>query len=204
MMFFVPRILRLLYPYRIWEIKTDRKEIFLTFDDGPIHNATEWVLDQLKAFNAKATFFCVGENVEKHPDIFSKIISAGHSVGNHTYNHLKGWETSSSDYLVNIEKCNNLVASKLFRPPYGKMKGRQSRLIRKAGYKIVMWTLLSYDFKQRIDLNKVIQKIKKKIEPGSIIVFHDNIKALENLKILLPELLKHLSDKGYIFSAIKL
>ena len=139
------------YPSLIWEIKTKKKEVFLTFDDGPDPNVTPWVLDQLKVFKAKATFFCVGNNVEKFPDLYDRIINEGHSVGNHTYSHVNGWETDYEKYIVNVKKCSHVFGSSLFRPPHGRINRRQIKKL-KSTYKIIMWSLLSGDFDPALSL----------------------------------------------------
>nr|BFF39532.1 polysaccharide deacetylase family protein [Tenacibaculum mesophilum] len=182
-----------------------QKEIFLTFDDGPIPKVTEFVLDQLHLFNAKATFFCIGDNIRKYPAVFSRIINEGHSVGNHTFNHLNGWKNSNTTYINNINKCENLLShqkTKLFRPPYGKIKRKQAKQLLANGYKIIMWDVLSADFDPTITKEKCLQNVLRNVENGSIIVFHDSIKASDKLYYVLPKVLEEFSLQGYKFKAI--
>jgi len=193
-----PKILCWFYKELIWNIPTKEKVLYLTFDDGPIPGVTEWVLDELKKYNAKATFFCIGENVKKHPEIFQKILGDEHAVGNHSYNHLKGWSTKNEEYFKNIEKCSELVNSKLFRPPYGRIKKSQIKHLEK-DYKIVMWSVLTWDFLKNLDQPYALKTIVKTTRRGDIIVFHDSIKSEKNLKYLLPQYLKYFSEKGFEF-----
>lgn len=196
-------ILRTLFPNYIWKINTREKKVFLTFDDGPTPEVTEWTLNQLKEHNAQATFFCIGENIQKHSEIFNKILVENHSIGNHTFNHLKGWKTSTKDYIENTKLCqsqftiHHLPFINLFRPPYGKIKPSQSRKLRKKGYKIIMWDLISYDFNQTISKEKCLENVVKNVKCGSIIVFHDSKKAWHHLEYALPRLLNHLTQEGY-------
>ncbi|MEE4000089.1 polysaccharide deacetylase family protein [Tenacibaculum sp. FZY0031] len=200
-----PRILKQLFAKYTWSFFTNKKEIYLTFDDGPIPEVTEFVLNQLNKFNAKATFFCIGDNVRKHPAVFSRIVNEGHSVGNHTFNHLNGWENSNTAYIENTSKCESLLPNqrtKLFRPPYGKIKRRQAKQLLTNGYKIIMWDVLSADFDPTITKETCLQNVLKNVENGSIIVFHDSIKASDNLYYALPKVLKEFSQRGYDFKAI--
>jgi len=200
-----PRILKQLFARYTWSFFTDKKEIYLTFDDGPIPDITEFVLDQLKRFNAKATFFCIGDNIRKHPTVFSRIVNEGHSVGNHTFNHLNGWKSSNSVYIENTNKCENLLPhqkTKLFRPPYGKIKRIQAKKLIAKGYKVIMWDVLSADFDTSISNERCLQNVLKNVESGSIIVFHDSIKASDKLRYVLPKILKEFSQQGYEFKAI--
>lgn len=204
-------IIKKIFSNYIWSISTTEKKVFLTFDDGPIPGITDWVLNQLKEYNAKATFFCIGNNIEKHPAIFSSIIENGHMIGNHTFNHVKGWKTSNKAYFKEVEMCEVEIQklpiinlkSKLFRPPYGKIKPSQSRILRKLGYKIIMWDILSADYKKEISKEKCLENVLKNIEPGSIIVFHDSIKAFQNLEYVLPKTLQYLSENGYECDVIR-
>ncbi|HKO75723.1 MAG TPA: polysaccharide deacetylase family protein [Flavobacterium sp.] len=197
-------------------------KIYLTFDDGPTPEITEWVLEQLKKHQAKATFFCIGKNINSHKDIFFKIIDEGHSIGNHTYNHLKGWITSTEDYLDNIALCKSEInnaspvryssglnsaicnlQSLLFRPPYGKIRKSQSKKLHQLGYKIIMWDVLSADFDQTITPEKCLENVLQNVQSGSIIVFHDSLKAFKNLEYTLPRSLEILKQRGFIFEVIQ-
>lgn len=211
----IPKFISRLFPNFIWEIPNDKNKIYLTFDDGPIPEVTEFVLEELNKYNAKATFFCIGDNIQKHPKIFAKIIENGHSIGNHTFNHLKGWNTSLEEYIENTNLCENQFAKtsnlepqtlnlkpKLFRPPYGRIKPSQAKALRKLGYKIIMWNVLSVDYNSKISPEKCIGNVLKNAKTGSIIVFHDSIKAFPNLKIALPIILKELNKKGFVFQRI--
>ena len=190
------------------------KTIYLTFDDGPTPNVTEWVLEQLSTFDAKATFFCIGKNVEKHPGIFEKVKQQGHSIGNHTYQHLNGWQTSTIDYLGDIEKCASVFPATLFRPPYGKITRKQvNNLLNQPSLvkgetdsptpsKIVMWDVLSWDFETNVSHEKCLQNVLKNTTSGSIVVFHDSVKALKNMEFALPKVLEQFSEKGYRFEGL--
>jgi peptidoglycan/xylan/chitin deacetylase (PgdA/CDA1 family) len=206
-----------IFPNYVWDIPNHENKIFLTFDDGPIPEITEWTLEQLKKYDAKATFFCIGNNIEKHPEIFKNIITQGHAIGNHTFNHLNGWKNSTEDYIKNVKLCQFQIPNpkshtsdselaqqtlNLFRPPYGKIKPSQSRILRKLGYKIIMWNILSYDFDQTISPEKCLDNVLNNVVNGSIIVFHDNIKAEQNLKYALPKTLAFLKEKGFVCAKI--
>ncbi|MBC8148023.1 MAG: polysaccharide deacetylase family protein [Bacteroidetes bacterium] len=184
-----------------WQIKTGDKIIYLTFDDGPTGELTPWILETLKEYEAKATFFVVGHNAEKRPDLVKAILEAGHSIGNHTFNHLNGKKTANSEYYDNIEEADRLIKSKLFRPPYGRIKISQAKQL-KAKYQIVMWSVLSGDFDRKITKEKCLRNAIINTNKGSIIVFHDNIKAKENLLFALPAYLKHYSDLGFRFESL--
>lgn len=179
----------------------ETKTVYLTFDDGPIPEATPWVLDQLQEYNAKATFFCVGENVRKYPKIYQRILDEGHTVGNHTYNHLNAWKTKKHTYLSNVEEASEVIDSKLFRPPYGKLTPALSKKIAE-DYDIIMWDILSGDFDSNISAEKCLSNVKKNAREGSIIVFHDSIKAIDKLKVVLPHVLAYFSDQGIEMKAI--
>jgi len=193
----------------VWDIPNSEKKIYLTFDDGPIPKVTEWVLDLLKSNNVKATFFCIGDNIKKHPEIYKRILIEGHQTGNHTFNHLNGWKTDTNHYIDNFKLCEseilklNAEHSFLFRPPYGKIKPRQSKAIRQFGYKIIMWDVLSYDFDSTISAEECLENVISNTEQGSIIVFHDSIKAANNLKYALPKAIQILKNKGFVFDIIK-
>ena len=191
-----------IFPNYVWDIPNHEKKVYLTFDDGPTPEITEWTLEQLKIYNAKVTFFCIGNNIEKYPAIFNKVVTDGHAIGNHTFNHLKGWKTATKEYVENIEKFD--VKSKLFRPPYGKIKPSQSKKLRALGYKIIMWDIISYDFDIQTSKEKCLENVLKNVQPGSIIIFHDSIKAAQNLKYALPKTLEFLKEKGFVCAKIEL
>lgn len=200
------KIIKELFSNYIWSIPTNEPKVYLTFDDGPTPEITEWVLEQLKQYNAKAAFFCIGNNIEKHPEIFKKVIAEGHSIGNHTFNHVKGWKTSNKMYFEEVQNCEESIQKlsaatpqpKLFRPPYGKIKPSQSKVLRKEGYKIIMWDVLSVDFDTTITPEKCLGNVIENIDNGSIIVFHDSIKAFPNLEYALPKTLDFLKNKGFV------
>lgn len=196
-----PRFIQNLFPSLIWRIPTSEKKIYLTFDDGPIPELTPWVLDQLDQYNAKATFFCVGENVNKHPGIFQNVIARGHSIGNHTYNHISGWASENIPYFHNVRHCARLVDSPLFRPPYGKLKPKQVQFLSRH-YRIVMWDVLSGDFDKNISPEQCFENVRMHASEGSVIVFHDSLKAKENLEFALPQTLSHFASLGYQFEAL--
>ncbi len=187
----------------MWDISAETDFLYLTFDDGPVPKVTPYVLDLLKQYNAKATFFCVGENINKHPNVFQRIIDEGHAVGNHTYHHLNGWKTKNDIYIDDIEKTNALLPSNLFRPPYGKLRLSQISNL-KSQYKIVMWDVLSKDYDKAMTGEQCLQRVLTKAKPGSIIVFHDNIKAFDRLQYALPKMLEYFSSKGFSFKKILL
>ena len=192
----------------VWDIPNSDKKIYLTFDDGPIPEVTEWVLDLLKSEEIKATFFCIGDNIKKHPEVYKRILSEGHQTGNHTFNHLNGWKTETNHYIDNFKLCEtehsklNTKHSFLFRPPYGKIKPSQSKAIRQLGYKIIMWDVLSYDFDPTISVEKCLENVISNTEQGSIIVFHDSLKAEKNLKYALPKAIQILKNRGFVFDVI--
>ncbi|MCS6822107.1 MAG: polysaccharide deacetylase family protein [Microscillaceae bacterium] len=208
-LFRTPFWVRWLFSQYEWKVQTQEKAIFLTFDDGPIPNLTEFVLEELAKYNAKATFFCVGDNIRKYTSIFQRIIQEGHQVGNHTYNHLNGWKNDNSTYWQNIEKCQCLIAQNtplliqkpLFRPPYGKITKTQAQQIL-LNYRIIMWDVLTYDFDTALSSNKCLQKAIQYTQKGSIVVFHDNLKAEKNLKFALPYYLEHFTAKGFQFKVL--
>jgi peptidoglycan-N-acetylglucosamine deacetylase len=197
-----PAWLPWLLPPALWRMHGHEKALYLTFDDGPIPELTPWVLDTLAGYGAKATFFCVGENVQKYNAIFKRIIQEGHTVGNHTFNHLNGWKTSYRTYMDNVQQCTDQVQSRLFRPPYGRVTRRQHRLLMEAGYQVVLWDVLSGDFDSSITPEKCLQNVQHNARPGSIVVLHDNIKATKNLQYALPRILGEFSNRGYVFRAL--
>ncbi|GAB3901471.1 polysaccharide deacetylase family protein [Larkinella knui] len=196
-------LLRALYPRFKWRVRTQEKIIYLTFDDGPIPEVTEFVLQTLQKFQAKATFFCIGDNVRKHPGIFNLVQQAGHSVGNHTFNHMNGWKTEDEPYLENFRQCQQQLgtATRLFRPPYGRLKRSQGTEVLKT-HDVIMWDVLTGDFSLSLQPEVVLQKTLKHTEPGSIILFHDSIKAWPRMSYALPRVLAHFSDLGYRFDGL--
>ncbi len=197
------QLTKIVFRKYVWSIPNNQKKVFLTFDDGPTPEITEWVLTELKKHDAKATFFCIGDNIRKYPIIFQQIISENHPIGNHTFSHLKGWKTSTEDYIKNAKLYEtehyklSTENCKLFRPPYGKIKLSQSKKLRKMGYKIIMWDVISFDFDQTISREKCLENVLKNVESGSIIVFHDSKKAWKNLEYVLPKTLEFLKEKGF-------
>lgn len=196
-----PRLIQSMLPSFTWNVPTKEKVLYITFDDGPIPEVTPWVLDILAEYDAKATFFCVGDNVRKHPSVFEEVVNAGHAIGNHTFNHLSGWETEAVDYFHNVRHCAHLVKSKLFRPPYGRVTPRQTQFLARH-YKIVMWDVLSGDFDHNITAEDCLQNVISKATRGSIIVFHDSLKAEARMKYALPRVLAHFAARGYRFDSL--
>ena len=197
----IPSIFPLIAPNVTWKVKTNDKVLYLTFDDGPHPSITPLVLNILDEFNAKATFFCVGENVTKYPDIFNQILSKGHAVGNHTYNHIKGWQTSDTAYMDNIKKAGDVIPSNLFRPPYGRIKPSQIKLL-KNNYRIIMWSVLTRDYDKNLNPHKTLLKLNKLIKAGDVIVYHDSEKAEQNMLIMLKGVLQHFHQLHYTFKAL--
>ena len=238
------------YPSLLWNLPKTRKTLYLTFDDGPIPEVTPWVLELLKKYNAKATFFCVGENIVKHPEVFNQILAEGHRIGNHTFNHLNGWKTPISTYIENVVKAEEIICEKqetrnkkqesraknieereekkdfraeiqdnrtenieyrkkikdenirLFRPPFGKITPPQIKILQEQGFKIVMWEVISGDFDAKFSGENCLNNMIKYSKPGSILVFHDSLKASEKLKEVLPKILEYYLQKGFEFKAI--
>jgi peptidoglycan/xylan/chitin deacetylase (PgdA/CDA1 family) len=197
-----PKFFTNFFPGLIWSFPEEKNRIFLTFDDGPTEGVTPWVLDTLKAQNVKATFFCLGKKVEMHPDIFNRIVAEGHTIGNHSYSHLKGWETRTGQYVQDVDLANDLLNSTLFRPPYGRIKKRQAKLLLKR-YKIVMWNLLSMDYSKWVSPKRCASIVINNLRPGSIIVFHDSAKAEKNMKYGLTKLLEEAKRRGLEFAVIE-
>lgn len=199
----IPKWFRQLNKNLVWNIPTKEKIVYLTFDDGPHETATPFVLDQLKNYNAKATFFCLGKNVQTYPDIYKRILHEGHTTGNHTFNHLNGLSTKRDIYIDDVSKAAEYIQSNLFRPPYGKISPFTSKILKnKFGYKIIMWDVLSADFDIKISPEKCLQNVLNNVERGSIIVFHDSTKAWNAMQFALPNVLRKLSEDGYIFHGI--
>jgi len=203
-----PALLPKLFPGLVWRIQnsSNQKNIYLTFDDGPVPGPTEFVLEVLNQFKTAATFFCIGENVRKHPEVFQKILVAGHSIGDHTFIHLSGWSASNKEYVENVKLCDDQFNSMaceprfLFRPPYGRIRPNQTKLL--SQYKIVMWDVLSLDYQQSGKNESYLKGTIDAVRNGSIVVFHDSYKAEKKLKFILPRFLEHLSNRGYQFKAL--
>jgi peptidoglycan-N-acetylglucosamine deacetylase len=206
-----PFFLPWLYPSLTWRMSTSKKELYLTFDDGPVVGPTEFVLDTLQKFNVKATFFCIGENIRKHPEVFKKIVYQGHTIGNHTYNHLNGWKTDTADYKSNVLRCQDeidkqlvqfedLSQTKIFRPPYGRIKGQQIKML--SAFKIIMWDVLSVDYNRHLSPERCLKNTIGATRAGSVVVFHDSFKAEKNLTFVLPRFIEHFGSQGYTFKAI--
>lgn len=196
--------LKFLYPNWRWAVPTREKKIYLSFDDGPHATITPFVLDALRQFDAKATFFCIGKNVSANPGVYARILSEGHSVGNHTMNHRNGWKTSNKDYFSDIGVATQFIDSHLFRPPYGKLRRLQGRLLQNAGMEIVMWTVLSGDFDHQKSPSDCWEILEKNVAAGSIVLFHDSEKAWPRLKEILPRTLEHFSASGYSFEQLNM
>lgn len=209
-----PKIISKIFSNYHWNYNPAGNSVYITFDDGPIPEVTPWVLEQLEQYDAKATFFCIGDNVQRHPEVFRQIVKSGHSIGNHTQNHRNGWNTTKQEYILNTQLCQETInialkdlkalnnTSFLFRPPYGKIKPSQSALLRERGYKIIMWDVLSVDYKASVSKEKCLANVLKNIEPGSIIVFHDSLKAFPRLEYTLPKTLEFLKKNNYSCKAI--
>lgn len=184
-----------------WEVRSEGRDLYLTFDDGPIPEATYWVLELLQNFNVKATFFCVGENVAKHPEVYQAVVDAGHAIGNHTYHHVKAWKTDSENYMEEVRLCNKQVESKLFRPPHGQMTRKLASQLR-TDYRIIMWTALSGDFDRRLSGDDCLRNAVRHTKAGAILVFHDSIKALPRLQSALPRYIEHCLAEGFRFKTL--
>jgi peptidoglycan-N-acetylglucosamine deacetylase len=196
------QIVKRIFSNYVWDIPT-KDTIYLTFDDGPTPQITTWVLEQLEKFSAKATFFCIGENIQKHPELFEQLFTDGHAVGNHTFNHLNGLQTANKSYLENVGLCQSQISNlesqtcNLFRPPYGKITPSQGKKLRKMGFKIIMWDVLSADFDTTISKEKCLKNVIDNIRPGSIVVFHDSQKAFANLEYVLPKVLEFAKQNNW-------
>ena len=199
----LPAIIPPLFPGFVWRMPPTGKDIYLTFDDGPLPQITKFALKHLAIYNAKATFFCIGENAMKHPDVYAHILSDGHAVGNHSYNHYNGWDTSNKTYINDVAMAAKYINSNLYRPPYGKISPGQAKVLKK-DYKIIMWDVLSQDYVTNVKPDKVVANIVNNVKPGSIVVMHDSLKAMYNLMAALPVVLEKLTDKGYVFKSIEI
>jgi peptidoglycan/xylan/chitin deacetylase (PgdA/CDA1 family) len=207
--FKTPRLLELLYPDALWHGNREKKKIYLTFDDGPVPGVTEYILDVLSELDVKATFFCVGENIKKNPDVFKRIVQEKHGVGNHTFNHLNGWEVSDEDYLRNIQLCDEMIRNytgkeqiKLFRPPYGKIRRKTLKKIRH-DYKVIMWDVLSYDFSPSVSAERSLDISSRYTRNGSIIIFHDSYRTFEKLKLIISQYILYFKNRNYEFCNIE-
>ncbi|SKC86393.1 polysaccharide deacetylase family protein [Ohtaekwangia koreensis] len=207
-----PFFLPLLFPSLLWRVPTKANELYLTFDDGPVTGPTEFALQALATFSAKATFFCIGDNIRKHPDIFKRILMQGHAVGNHTFNHLNGWKNTVNHYIHNIKTCDTEMVKSLgtqkttfitdlFRPPYGRITPKQIQLL-KSDYRIVMWDVLSVDYNKDLSPEACLRNTIRAARPGSIIVFHDSVKAEKNMTYALPRVLDHFTNEGFVFKSL--
>jgi peptidoglycan/xylan/chitin deacetylase (PgdA/CDA1 family) len=199
-----PWLLKKLYPQLTWDINHADRCIYLTFDDGPIPIVTPFVLNILKQYRAKATFFCIGDNIRKHPDVFEQVKADGHAIGNHTYNHLKGWDTDDQTYLENFLLADELIGSNLFRPPYGRIKRTQAKLLLQArpGIKFIMWNVLSADFDINLKPEKCLQNVIRNTNSGDMVLFHDSLKAFDRLQYALPRAMEYWSKEGYTFNPL--
>jgi peptidoglycan-N-acetylglucosamine deacetylase len=201
-----PWIIRKIWPHYTWRIETNEPLIYLTFDDGPHPEATPFVLDELGKYNAKATFFCIGKNVERYPDIYQRILDEGHATGNHTQHHMNGWNVKDEDYLRDIKQASRSIKSSLFRPPYGRIKATQYRNIAtamdKTDARVIMWSILSGDFDTGLTGKQCAETVTRNAANGSIVVFHDSEKALPRLREALPVCLQILAEKGYRFEKL--
>lgn len=194
--------LRWLYPHALWRMSRHKKAIFLTFDDGPIPEATPRILDILDRYGVKATFFMVGDNVRKYPELYEMVVSRGHRVGNHTFNHISGFRHSNDEYLANAEKANRLLKTNLFRPPHGWMRLLQFRLLSKH-YRVVMWDVVTRDYSRHVSAEQVVRNVQKYTRNGSIITFHDSLKSIRKLETALPESIEWLKAQGYEFKLLE-
>jgi Predicted xylanase/chitin deacetylase len=184
-----------------WRRDPSSKVIYLTFDDGPVPEVTPLVLDLLDKFNLKATFFCVGDNVQKYPELYKEILRRGHKTGNHTFNHLKGFNVSTNEYVANVEKASEYIESDLFRPPYGRIKRKQRKIL-ELEYEIIMWDLLTFDYNHKLEKETIFRRVKRQSRNGSIVVFHDSIKAKNNMLSVLPLAIEFWNGHGYTFGVL--
>lgn len=190
--------LRWLYPKALWRMDRRERAVYLTFDDGPIPESTPFILDILRRFGVRATFFVVGDNVRKYPDLFQQIIDEGHLVGNHTHNHISGFRHTVRDYMFNVEKANAYIRSHFFRPPHGWMRLAQYAWLSRR-YKVVMWDVVTRDYSKWMTPDDIVNNVKRYVRNGSIITFHDSLKAIDKLHTALPQSLQWLTEQGYAF-----
>ncbi|MBQ5888097.1 MAG: polysaccharide deacetylase family protein [Bacteroidaceae bacterium] len=198
----IPGFVRNIFPKALWRMDPDEKAVYLTFDDGPIPVVTPWVVDLLGHYDIKATFFMVGDNVRKHPQEYNLVVDAGHRVGNHTFNHLKGLLTDTQEYIGNVEKANALIHSNLFRPPHGMLRRSQYKELSKR-YQFVMWDLVTRDYSKCLCGEEVLENVKRLVRNGSIITFHDSLRSEENLRYALPRAIEWLLEQGYCFKVFE-
>lgn len=196
-----PRFLRPLFGKLTWRVKTDSKLIYLTFDDGPVPEVTPQVLDILDEYGWKATFFCVGDNVRKYPEVYQEVLRRGHRVGNHSFNHIRGYRYSVEDYVANVQKASAYIESRLFRPPHGRITFSQIKAL-KEDYDIVMWDVITYDYDKKKKAEQILRTVRNYLRKGSIVVFHDSIKAKENVLTVLPQALAYWKEKGYSYGLL--
>jgi len=197
----VPDLLRPLLGKLTWRRDSSSKVIYITFDDGPLPEVTPLVLDLLDKYNVKATFFCVGDNVRKHPEVYAEVVRRGHKTGNHTFNHIKGFSFSVDEYVANVEKAAEYIDSELFRPPYGRIKRSQIKRLQ-SRYEIIMWDLITYDYNRKLSKKSILRNIKHYSRSGSIIVFHDSIKAKDNMLAVLPMAIEYWNSQGYTYGVL--
>jgi peptidoglycan/xylan/chitin deacetylase (PgdA/CDA1 family) len=210
--FRIPSFIQRVFPKYLWSKSMDEEVIYLTFDDGPTPEITPWVLNLLEQYNAKATFFCIGKNLRQHPVLVRQIVEQQHKIGNHSFSHLKGWQTKSKNYINDILQAAEVIQSTtnntainqklLFRPPYGQITKTQANVLIDKGFTIVLWNILTGDFDPNLNPEKSLKKTLKNTKPGSIVVFHDSLKAKKNLQYILPNVLKHWSQQGYQFKTL--
>lgn len=189
-------------PGTVWRMESERN-IYLTFDDGPTPEITEWILDELDKYDAKATFFCLGKNAEQYPELFAKIVKAGHRIGNHSYSHIKGWGTPTEQYIEDVDFANQWLRTDLFRPPYGRISTNQAKVLSER-YHLVMWDIISRDYNRSLSPRKCLRNVSRHIEPGCIIVFHDSVKAWKNMRYALTRTLEIARRKGYVCAPIEM
>lgn len=198
-----PRFFQRFFKRIIWNFPDETNGVYLTFDDGPTPGVTPWVLELLRKYNAKATFFCLAKNVEMHPKLFEAIVNDGHAIGNHSYSHIRGWGTDTTQYVMDIIYANSFLHSNLYRPPYGRITPKQFKVIR-SQYRIILWDVLSMDYSRRVSPRKVLRYVLDNVKPGSIVVFHDSRKAERNLRYALPRILEELSKQNLVCKPIVL